>query len=94
MLQQVAWDLQTTNAAANAAFKTSCSGPTIMQKVSWQSRMNYKECAEAQAALQQTHADINNALQHVAADNSNLCAELAHNNKELQRTQDGLGSVL
>lgn len=49
---------------------------------------------EAWAAIQQTHADTNNALQHVVADNSNLCAELAHNNKELQCTQDGLGSAL
>ena len=38
--------------------------------------------------------DTNEALQHVAADTSNLRAELAHNHKELQRTQDGLGSTL
>ena len=49
---------------------------------------------EARAVIQQTHVDTNDALQHVAADNSNLHAELAHNNKELQCTQDRLGSAL
>ena len=49
---------------------------------------------EARAAIQQIRVDTNDALQHVAADTSNLCAELAHNHKELQHTQDGLGSAL
>ena len=34
------------------------------------------------------------ALQHVASDNSNLCEAVVLNSKELQRTQDGLGSAL
>ena len=50
--------------------------------------------SEARAVIQQTCADTNNALQLVAVDNSNLHAELAYNSKELQHTQDGLGSAL
>ena len=53
-----------------------------------------KVCTEARAAIQQTRVDTNDALQHVAADTSNLRAELAHNHKELQCMQDGLGSAL
>ena len=34
------------------------------------------------------------ALQHVASDNSNLREAVALNSKELQHTQDGLGSAL
>ena len=34
------------------------------------------------------------ALQHVASDNSNLREAIAVNSKELQSTQDGLGSAL
>lgn len=49
---------------------------------------------EAQAAIQQTRVDTNDALQHIAEDTSNLRAEVAHNHKELQRMQDGLGSAL
>ena len=91
----MAWDLRTTNAAANAAFKTtlqqtndSTEGVMAVKDELQQVR------TEAQAVIQQTHVDSNNVLQHVAADNSNLLAELAHNNKELQRTQNGLGSML
>ena len=51
-------------------------------------------CTEAREEIQQKHVDTNDALQHVAADTSNLRAELAHNHKELQRTQDRLGSAL
>ena len=50
--------------------------------------------SEARAAIQQTRVDTNDALLNVAADNSNLRAELAYNSKELQRTQDGIGSAL
>ena len=39
-------------------------------------------------------ADTNVALQHVASDNSNLREAIALNSKELQCTQDGLGSAL
>ena len=95
MLQQVAWDLQTTNATANAAFKAmlqrtnDCVEGVLAVKDALQ-----QVCTEARAAIQQTRVDTNDAIQHIAADNSNLRAELAHNHKELQRMQDGLGSAL
>ena len=38
--------------------------------------------------------DTNVALQHVASDNSNLREAIALHSKELQWTQDGLGSAL
>ena len=91
----MAWDLQTTNAAANAAFKATlqwtnnCAEGVLAVKDEVQ-----QVRTEIRAAIQQTHIDTNDALQHVAADNSNLHAELVHNNKELQCTQDGLGSAL
>ena len=91
----MAWDLRTTNAAANAAFKTTlrqtndCAEGVIAVQDDLQ-----QVCTEARAAIQQTRVDTNDALQHVAADTSNLRAEVAHNHKELQCTQDGLGSAL
>ena len=94
-LRQVAWDLRTTNAAANAAFKTmlqrtnDCAEGVMAVQESLQ-----QVHTEARAAIQQTRVYTNDALQHVAADTSNLRAELECNHKELQRMQDGLGSAL
>ena len=91
----MAWDLRTTNAAANAAFKTmlqrtnDCAEGVMAVHDGLQ-----QVCIEAWAVIQQTRVDTNDALQHVAADTSNLRAELAHNHKELRCTQDGLGSAL
>ena len=94
-LQQVAWDLQTANAAANAVFKTTMQWTNhCAEGVMAVQDGLHQVCTEAPAAIQQTRVDTNDALQHVAADTSNLRAELVHNHKELQHMPNGLGSVL
>ena len=94
-LQQVAWDLRTTNAAANAAFKTTLQRTNDCAEGVMAAQNGLQQVrTEARAAIQQIRVDTNDALQHIAADTSNLGAELAHNHKELQCMKDGLGSAL
>ena len=89
------WDLRTTNAAADAAFKTALQQTNnCVEGVMAVKDDLLQVRTEARAAIQQMHVDTNDALQHIAADSSNLRAVLAHIHKELQRMQDGLGSAL
>ena len=95
MLQQVAWDLRTTNTADNAVFKITlqCTNDCAEGVLAVKDNLQQVH-TEAPAAIQKARVNTNDALQHIAADSSNLHAELAHNHKELQRMQDGLGNAL